>query len=222
MNNETNVIEKPRKEVGSKEFLGYEFLLWLFFVAKGHSVEFDIDTVKTTRETEKQIVVGKKVAMTDLGGGKFSMSGCGLENSGSLTMSLKSGFRIKSLGIDFGIGSIAYGLVIDCNGVITGLSIPKMMSDEKEDGPTVEVDGQKKKTKKISKKIPFDKILDLRLQCANEAIEFVDGLYTEFMSRRLDVKKWQEEAAVIKDAIRTHVELKAKPVPIDEEVDEED
>ncbi len=188
--------------IADKLFLGQEFLTWLYFVVLGNAdegVAVDFETVAHKDQPltgDLQIVMGKRVTLRSVegaGGAKVSLQGAGLDNSGEVLQAIRRGANIDNLGLEMAVGNRVYSFTLSFDGSISGVKLPDLFTEPETEEPT----GKESMKPSRKPKLPLEEVIGLRMDCLDELEQVVDGLFSEFLARRLDKDAWGQDVKAI-------------------------
>lgn len=186
------------KKLADKQFLGPEFLTWLYFTLLEEGLELALPSAfpKNTPEDETvvQFGIGKRMALktVDASGTRVSLSGPGIDDSGEALQAVRRGALVDTLALDLQIQSRVYTISIRGDDGALTVKLPDLFSEpEDAEAATVE-DPLAPKKKKRRPKLPLEDILALRMQCAEELERVLDALYEKFLVRRL-ARAWNTD-----------------------------
>lgn len=192
------MTEDIKIRVADKEFIGPEFLTWLYFVSlDDRGVSCDLNTLNKSG-LETNMVVGSRINLkvTETMS-SVALKGGGLDDSGELLQAVRRGAHIDALGLCVALGERVYTFVLAADGTMSSVKLPDLFSDDDgEKAGEVGGDGQAVK-KRRRPKLPLEDIMELRMQCLDELDAICDALFAEFLTRRLSSDAWARDERTI-------------------------
>jgi len=196
-------------QVADKDFLGPEFLTWLYFHLEDEGWDLHLPDAFADKdiapEGERvQFAMGKRAALHPLddAGAKVTLNGPDVDGGGELFSAIRRGAFIDSLSLVMALDSRVYEFTMSSkDGGFSGVKLPDLFTDPDEDQPLF--DDDKKKKPAAKPKLPLDAIIDLRMSCLDELESVVDALYSRFITRRLARAWLSEDVKHMKDVVQT-------------------
>jgi len=183
--------------IHEKEFLGSEFLTWLYFhltsnawalhVANG----YDGDPI--------QFALGKRVALRrlDQTGARVVLSGSELDGGGELLQAIQRGALIDEMALGVAIGSRVYSVTLGADGGLSGVALPDLFTEPEEDGIDPDEPAEAPRTRRFD----ISEIVELRAFSFADVEDVLDELFASFLFRRLSPAMAEADA----DAMRATV-----------------
>ena len=195
----------PRSIPLEKQFLGPEFLTWLFFHLEAH--DWAIPTSElggdcTSRFTNPHVLFapGQKILLKAADGSntKVALSGTGLDGSGELHQAIRRGAFIESLGLMLALDGQVYSFVINgMDGSLSGVKLPNLLADGETDE---EANPASRGGRKLN--LPVDEVVFLRAAALQDIEKVLDGLFSLFLTRRLARAFVQEDLSLIRQNVQ--------------------
>ncbi len=162
-------------------FLGPEFLTWLYFHIDQVGGEILIAKILPKwpdREQVMRIAVGKRINLKPLAASEMRVSivGTALDDSGEVLQAIRAGAYIDSLSLDFTIGERLHRMMIQAvDGAIGNAKTEQAFS----------VTDDMQEDENLSTQETSVEIILLRMSNLDEIEDLLDGLFAQFLNRRL-------------------------------------
>lgn len=207
---ETNL---PRSIPLEKQFLGPEFLTWLFFYLEEQewtvpTAELGDDCVRRFTNPHVAFAPGQKISLKAADGSntKVALSGPGLDGSGELHQAIRRGAFIESLAVFMALDGHVHSFVINgMDGSLSGVKLPNLLADgetDEENNPAT------RGGKKLN--LPVDEVVFLRAAALQDIETVLDGLFSIFLTRRLARAFVQEDLSRIRENVQKSLSFWSK------------
>lgn len=140
--------EKVRR-IADKQFLGAEFLTWLYFTIldEGGAIDFGDALPEAMRpppddegKCEVLFAIGKKAILkaVDSGGARVTLAGAGLDDNGEILQAIRRGALLDTFSLDMSLGHRVYAFTLRADdGGLVGVKLPDLFSEPEDEGAVI-------------------------------------------------------------------------------------
>jgi hypothetical protein len=203
----------PKSMPLEKQFLGPEFLTWLYYFLETREwavpiAELGNELQSRFSNPEALFAPGQKVQLKAADGSntKVALSGTGLDGSGELHQAIRRGAFIETLGLMMALDGQVYSCIINgADGSLSGVKLPNLLADgetDEENSPAA------RSGRRIS--LPVDEVVFLRAAALDDIEKVLDGLFSIFLTRRLAQAFMKEDLGIIRQTVHDSLSFWAK------------
>lgn len=221
-------IESQRNEASlakDLQFLGPEFLTWLFFYISNEGSEVELDDLCPKHphlNGPVRLVIGNNVVLVppEVASCRVQVSDPVIESSGEVLQAICGGSQVESLAIEIIIGERVYGMVLHAkDAAITQVKFRDLF-EVKDDAGLLDddvaaqsYDGGRDGFK--DEALMQEEALILRMSVLDESEDILKGLYSKFLTRRLAQAFVAEDILHIRQLVSDGLREKLPQVGVD-------
>jgi hypothetical protein len=196
-----------QKGPSTKNFLGAEFLTWLYFHLEEENYEVATEAILPGRGDLGETLhfrIGRKLnlAETDPEGLRVTLAGPQLDESGEILQAIRGGAFVASLGLEVSfLDRVILATLKAEDGSIREVKITDVAPPEE--------DEMAEESARARQRLGAEEALFLRMAALDELEDVVDGLFRRFLTRRLARAFLTEDLGRIRRSIKDGLKARA-------------
>lgn len=202
------------KDPSALNFLGPEFLSWLYFYIDAKNGEFhfsEYSKTKVTFEDAFRMCIGNRAALRPLIGTSASVTvtGTALDDSGEVLQAFRAGALVDSLSLEIHFSQSVYTFIV--NAKDASISQFRTIQPFAEKSPSTFAMQREDEEEMDSAELEDEANVLVRMAALDETETILDALYKHFLERRLHQGFVSNDLANMRRVVSEGLEAKLPP-----------
>lgn len=203
------------KDASALNFLGPEFLSWLYFYLdeKGGEIRFSqLSSKKVNFEDTFRMCVGNRAALRPINGSRASVtvSGQAVDDSGEVLQAFRSGALVDALALEIHFSQSVYSFSVSADASISNFKSVQPFAEKSSSQFTLE--DEHGNEKEDAQELEDEAQLLIRMAALDEVETILDALYEQFLERRLHQAFVTQDLANMRRSVSEGLQSKLPPV----------